>query len=149
MPKTSSGTRTISEVMTTDIATCPRDATCMDAAKIMRDRDIGPVLVTEGDQLVGIATDRDITVRVVAEGMDPSTTPIDTATTMSLVTVSPTTTLEEAAATMKREAVRRLPVVDNGRPVGIVALGDLARDDQSADEAGDALVDISEAPPDN
>jgi CBS domain-containing protein len=142
-------TRTVREVMSTDIETCPKDASAVDAARIMRDRDIGAVLVTDGEQLVGIATDRDITVRVVADGMDPSSTPIEAATTLSLVTISPDTSIEEAAETMRREAVRRLPVVDGGRPVGIVSLGDLARDDEAADDAGIALSDISEAPPDN
>jgi CBS domain-containing protein len=149
MADSTTDTRTVREVMSTDIETCPKDASTVDAARIMRDRDIGAVLVTDGEQLVGIATDRDITVRVVADGMDPSSTPIEAATTLSLVTISPDTSIEEAAETMRREAVRRLPVVDGGRPVGIVSLGDLARDDEAADDAGIALSDISEAPPDN
>jgi signal-transduction protein with cAMP-binding, CBS, and nucleotidyltransferase domain len=97
-----------------------------DAARAMRDGNIGDVLVTEGGQLVGIMTDRDLVVRVLAEGLDPSRTPLGTVCSRELTTVSPGDAIETAVARMRDSAIRRLPVVEDGRLVGILALGDLA-----------------------
>jgi CBS domain-containing protein len=92
----------------------------------MRDQNIGDVLVTEGDRLRGIVTDRDIVVRCVTEGGDISQTRLINACSAELAFAGPDMSVDEAAELMGKKAVRRLPVVDNGRAVGIVSIGDLA-----------------------
>ncbi|HKG36531.1 MAG TPA: CBS domain-containing protein [Solirubrobacterales bacterium] len=136
----------VSEVMTRDPATCNADDTAVDAGKAMRDGDFGAVIVTQGDSVHGILTDRDIVVRAVAEGRDPSSTRIGDICTANPTTLSADDDIDAAIARIREEDVRRLPVVDEGgTPVGIVSLGDLAveRDEDSA------LADISAASPNN
>jgi CBS domain-containing protein len=132
----------IRDVMSSNLVTVGMDQTVIDASKAMRDNDVGDVIVVEGDQLLGILTDRDIVVRVLAEGKSPNAPASEIATT-DLTTLSPDDDAVEAVERMRREAIRRLPVVEDGRPVGIVSLGDLA---QSRDPSS-ALSDISSAPP--
>jgi CBS domain-containing protein len=132
----------IRDVMSSTLVTVDMDQTVSDASKAMRDNDVGDVIVVEGDQLLGILTDRDIVVRGLAEGKSPHARASEIATT-ELTTLSPDDDAMEAVERMRREAIRRLPVVEDGRPVGIVSLGDLA---QSRDSAS-ALSDISSAPP--
>src|SRR5512144_535622 len=96
------------------------------AADAMRQRDIGNVLVLERDKILGIVTDRDIVVRVVAERRDPRGTKLAEVSSRELSTLSPEDSIEDAISVMQNKAVRRLPVIENGRPIGIVALGDLA-----------------------
>jgi CBS domain-containing protein len=117
--------------------------TLVEAARAMRDHDVGDVLVLEDDRLRGIVTDRDIAIRAVAEGRDPSSTVLGEICSGADVTVAPDDTVDRAVELMRQRAVRRLPVVENGRPIGIVSLGDLAveRDPQST------LSDISAADP--
>lgn len=133
----------IRDVMTKDPQILPASASLVDAAKVMRDEDIGPVIVVENDRVVGIVTDRDIVVRAVAEDRSPSATTVGDVASRDLTTVSPGDAVEDAVRLMREGAVRRLPVVEGGKPVGIVALGDLAvqRDPDSA------LADISAAEP--
>jgi len=134
---------TIQEVMTTDLVTCPTTTTIADAARLMRDRDIGDVLVTrDGGQLAGIVTDRDLVVRCVADGAAGDAT-IEQACSSDLTTMSPDSSIDDAVRVMRERSLRRVPVVRDGRPVGIVTLGDLAieRDPNSA------LGDISAAAP--
>jgi CBS domain-containing protein len=110
----------------------------------MRDNDIGDVVVVEGGQVTGILTDRDIVVRAVAEGRDAeATTVVDIATT-GVQATEPDASVDDTLRMMREHDIRRLPVVKNGRPVGIVSLGDLAveRDPDST------LADISAAAPD-
>jgi CBS domain-containing protein len=128
--------------MTTDLVTCPTTATIGDAAKLMRDRNIGDVLVTRGDQLAGIVTDRDLVVRCLADGASADTK-LEQACSSELTTISPDSRVDAAVRLMRDRSLRRLPVVDDGRPIGIVTLGDLAieRDPDSA------LSDISAAAP--
>jgi CBS domain-containing protein len=142
-----SDSRSVAEVMSTQLVTVSSDATVVEAARLMRDHDIGPVLVMDGDELRGILTDRDITVRAVAEGRDVATTPVSEVVSQSLTTVSSSDALDTAAETMRGEALRRVVVVEGGRPVGMLSLGDLAQSDEAADDAGIALSDISAAPP--
>jgi CBS domain-containing protein len=134
--------RTVSDVMTHNPIVLSRDATGHEAAKAMRDRGIGDVLVTDGDQLSGIVTDRDLVVRCIAEGQDASQVHLGDIQTDHVATMGPDDSVESAVSTMRDHAVRRLPVVDDGRVVGIVSIGDLAieRDPDSA------LADISAAP---
>jgi CBS domain-containing protein len=127
--------------MTPNPVTCPADATVADVARLMKERDIGDVLVADGDTITGIATDRDIVVRAVAEGRDGNT-PIAEIASQDVVTLAPDDDMTEAVETMRSRSIRRLPVCEGGKPVGIVSLGDLAmeRDDKSA------LAHISAAP---
>ena len=137
--------QSISEVMTRDPVTLPGTATVQQAAAVMDRADIGNVLViNRSDEVGGILTDRDITVRVVAEGRDPAATKLSDICTEEILTLTPKDTVEQAIRLMKEKAIRRLPVVDGGRAVGIVSLGDLA-----VTQAPDSvLADISAAPAD-
>jgi CBS domain-containing protein len=131
----------IREIMTTDLVTRPGSTSLQDAARLMRDRDIGDIVVMDNEQLTGIVTDRDIVVRCVAEG-DISSATLADACSPDLHTITPDTGIGDAARLMAEGAIRRLPVVEDGRPVGIVSIGDLAveRDPDSA------LGGISAAP---
>ena len=135
--------RTIREVMTPDPITMPASASLFDAAQKMRAAGIGDVVVLEGEEVCGIVTDRDIVVRGIAEGLDPRTNTLDDICSRILTTVSPDDSIDTAVSLMREKAIRRLPVVKRGRPVGIVSIGDLAieRDSHSA------LADVSAAPP--
>ena len=120
------------------------DASLVEAAQLMRAQDIGDVLVTQDGTLLGMITDRDIALRAVADGIDPLTVDCQTVCTPEPVTVAPDEEANTAVDLMRTHAVRRLPVVENGRPLGMVSIGDLAeeRDPHSA------LADISRARPD-
>jgi CBS domain-containing protein len=135
--------QSIREVMTPNPVTIPADMSAADAARLMRDRDIGDVLVMEQDRLMGIITDRDIVVRAVATGQNPANVTVGDICSKELHTVEHTATVEEVIELMRGKAVRRVPVMDGICPVGIVSIGDLAieRDRESA------LGDISAAPP--
>jgi CBS domain-containing protein len=137
--------RSIKEVMTSDPRTVDAADGVADAAKIMAEADVGAVIVVEDGQVSGIVTDRDIAVRAVAEGRDPSGTKAGEIATGSPTTLSPDDSVDDAVKAMEEQNVRRLPVVEDGRPVGIVSLGDVAEER----DAGEALADISSAPPNN
>jgi CBS domain-containing protein len=126
--------QTVRDIMTTNLVTCPSTATITDAARLMRDRDIGDVLVTKDGQLRGIVTDRDIVVRCIAEGADMGKAQVSAACSSDLTTITSDTPIEGAVKLMEEKAIRRLAVVDDGKPVGIVSIGDLAieRDPKSA-----------------
>jgi CBS domain-containing protein len=136
---------TVRDVMTSDPLTIRASEAVTQAASLMRDNGIGALIVMQNDELLGIVTDRDITIRIVAEGHDPSTTQISQAASTDLETLSPDADAKEAAQRMSDRAIRRLPVVENGRPVGILSLGDLAIEM----DAEKALTDISSAPTNN
>ncbi|GAA0375365.1 CBS domain-containing protein [Micromonospora gifhornensis] len=131
--------------MTTRLVTMDGNDTLVAAAQEMRDSAIGDVVVTDGDNVVGIITDRDITVRGVAESLDPNTTRLNQLTTKDVITVSQYDDAVSAADLMRTYAVRRLPVVEDGRLIGLVSMGDLAveREPQSV------LADISADDPNN
>ncbi|MGP3973955.1 CBS domain-containing protein [Streptomyces sp. 8N114] len=119
-------TQRVREIMTpAPVAVGTLTGVC-EVAQRMRDEDIGAVLVTERDELRGLVTDRDLTIRVLAEGRDPLHTTVREVCSSRLVTVSPDEETGHAADLMRRHALRRLPVVDGTEAVGIVALGDLA-----------------------
>jgi CBS domain-containing protein len=118
----------IREVMTSNPRTVEADKPVADAAKLMRDEDVGLAPVVEGDRLVGTLTDRDIAIRVVAEGKDPASTSVREVASTDVVTVSPEQDLDEALSLMAQHQVRRVPVVEqDGRLVGVVAQADVAR----------------------
>jgi CBS domain-containing protein len=135
----------IRDVMSRDLVTLPADATVIEASQAMQQRDIGDVLVTDEDRLIGVLTDRDIVVRAIAEGHDPTQARIGDFVTMDLATLTPDAEVTEAVAMMRDTAVRRVPVVEDDRPVGIVSIGDLAIEHDD----GSALADISSAEPNN
>src|SRR5262249_27445781 len=114
----------------------------MDAAQAMSQHEIGDVVVKKNGKPCGIVTDRDIVVRVVGKGMDPKSTNLDSICSYELLTVSPDQNTSDAVKLMRERAVRRLPVVEDGRVLGIVSLGDLAL----AMDRKSALGDISAAP---
>jgi CBS domain-containing protein len=135
----------IREVMTADPHTVSSDATLEEAAQEMKSDDIGAVLVTDNGSVAGILTDRDIVVRAIAEGRDPSATKVADVATRDVKSLTPDSSVEDAIRIVREENVRRIPVVEDGRPAGIVSIGDLAieRDTDSA------LADISSEPPNN
>ncbi len=135
--------QTVEQIMTTNPRTVNVDDTVKDAAALMRDGDIGDVIVVEGGQVTGIVTDRDIVVRAVAEGRDEST-PVSEICTTGIKTIEPDASVDDALRTMREDDIRRLPVVKDGSPVGIVSLGDLAVER----EPDSTLADISAAAPD-
>jgi CBS domain-containing protein len=116
----------VREAMTEDPRSIGPSASVVEAAQLMRDEHIGSLPITDGDTLVGLITDRDITTRVVAEGADLAATSVGDVYSQDLVSVEPDKDLEEALGLMARHQVRRLPVVENGRLVGIVAQADIA-----------------------
>lgn len=134
----------IREVMTSNPRTIEPDKPVADAAKLMRDEDVGLAPIVEGDRLVGALTDRDIAIRVVAEGKDPASTPVREVASTDVVTVDPEQDLDEALNLMAQHQVRRIPVVEqDGRLVGVVAQADVAR---QADErqTGELVEQISQ-----
>jgi CBS domain-containing protein len=133
----------IRDVMTTDPQTIDAGETLVAAAKAMKDRDVGALVVTEQGSVTAIVTDRDIVIRGVAEEADTQTARVGDVASRELTALSPDDTVEDAIRAMREQDVRRLPVVEDDRAVGIVSLGDLAvdRDPESV------LADISAAPP--
>jgi CBS domain-containing protein len=134
----------IRDVMTPNPKTLAASATAHEAAETMRANDIGDVVAIDSQgAIVGIVTDRDIVVRVVAEGRDPGATRIEDIASGEVTVVSPDDPVELAVELMRVRALRRLPVVKHGKIVGIVSIGDLAL----ARDPASALADISDAPP--
>ncbi|WP_328874880.1 CBS domain-containing protein [Streptomyces sp. NBC_00287] len=133
----------VRDVMTAGVVAVRPDASLVEAAQLMRAQDIGDVLVADGQRVVGVLTDRDIAVRAVAEGVDPLTVSADSVCTHDPVMVAPQDPVPAAVALMRQHAVRRLPVVENGLPVGMLSLGDLAE----AQDPDSTLADISRAAP--
>lgn len=133
----------VREVMTRNPVTLQANETLTEAARKMRDSDVGDVLVMDGGKLKGIVTDRDITIRAVANGKDPNRSTLAEVCSPQLVTIPADRPVEEAVKLMRQKSVRRLPVVEGDKPVGVVSIGDLAvgRDSKSA------LADISAAEP--
>jgi CBS domain-containing protein len=130
------------EVMTPNPTVCSPDTSAAQAAEMMRDQGIGDVLV-QHDGSLGIVTDRDIVTRAVAAGRDPKEVTLGDICTRDIETVSPDMSIDDVIRLMSDKAVRRVPVVEDGKPIGIVALGDLAVDQ----DRRSLLADISAAPP--
>jgi CBS domain-containing protein len=132
----------IRDVMTTNPRTVSPQDTIQSAARIMRDEDTGAVPVVDNGRPVGIVTDRDIVVRAVADGQPNR--PIREVVTSAVVTATPDMSTRDAAQLMSEHQIRRLPVVENDRLVGIVSLGDLAVKEGKDKRVGDALENISQ-----
>ena len=137
------------DLMTGRIEDIPADATLMQAAEKMKDLDIGAIPVRENDRLIGMITDRDITVRAIAQGRDPKKVPVREAMSRDLCFCYEDESVESAAKVMEEKQIRRLPVFDrNERAVGIVSLGDLAvrnRDDRLSGKVLERVSKPSEA----
>ena len=136
--------RSIRQLMTDNPCAIDAEKPVAHAAKMMRDENVGLAPIVEGDRLIGTLTDRDIAVRVVAEGRDPEATAVREVASTDLVTIDPEQELDEALRLMAENQVRRLPVVEeDGRLVGVVAQADIARhgDDR---QTGQVVEQISQ-----
>lgn len=137
-------TQLVRDIMTTSVVGVAATSTLVEAARDMRVFNIGDVLVVDGNSVVGILTDRDIVIRAIAADLDPGQTMVGDVASPNPVLIGPEQPAADAVQLMRDHALRRLPVVQDGRLVGVLSLGNLAieRDPESA------LADISEAPPD-
>lgn len=117
----------VRDIMTGSPTSVSPELDLVTVARAMRDEEIGAVLVADGDELMGLVTDRDLVIRGLAAGGDPARARVGRIASSATVTVGPDDSLDTAAQIMRERSVRRLPVIENGRPVGIVTLGDLAR----------------------
>jgi CBS domain-containing protein len=135
----------IRQIMTANPCSIDAGKTVDYAAKMMRDEDVGLAPIVEDDRLIGTLTDRDIAIRVVAEGKDPASTEVREVVSKQLVTLDPQQDLDEALRLMAKHQVRRLPVVEeDGRLVGVVAQADIARQGDAA-ATGEVVEEISDA----
>jgi CBS domain-containing protein len=138
----------VREAMTEDPSSIEPSASVVEAARVMRDEHVGSLPITDGDTLVGMITDRDITTRVVAEAANLATTSVRDVYSEDLISVEPDKDLEEALTLMARHQVRRLPVVEDGKLVGIVAQADIAltlsEDEKKTGELVEAISERSD-----
>ena len=135
-------TKKIREVMTPAPETIGADRPVAEAAKKMKEADAGMIPVMTNGSLVGTVTDRDIALRIVAEGKDPQSTLVGEIASADLVTVAPDEDLDVALQKMAKHQVRRLPVVEDGRLIGVVAQADVAREGDEKD-VGHTVEEIS------
>ena len=133
----------VRDVMTSSVDKVTTNTSVVEVAQLMKNNDVGSIPICEGDKLVGIITDRDIVLKVVAVGEKNSVMAKDIMNS-KVITVTPEQDVHEAANMMSQNQIRRLPVLENGKLVGMLALGDLAVEKIHINEAGDALSDISQ-----
>ena len=133
----------VSDIMTSEVDTCMPNTTLQEAAAKMKEINVGSIPVVDNDKLVGIITDRDIVVRGIAENVSLDTA-VSEILSESTVTGSKDMSVEEAAELMADHQIRRLPIVENDKVVGIVSLGDIAVKDKSYGNADIALDEVSE-----
>jgi CBS domain-containing protein len=138
--------KSVRDAMTEGARSISTSASVVEAARLMREEHIGSLPITDDETLVGMITDRDITTRVVAEAADLKLTPVGDVYSRDLVSVEPDKDLEEALRLMARHQVRRLPVVEEGRLVGILAQADIARgeNEKKTAELVEAISEPSE-----
>jgi len=136
--------KSVKEVMTSNPVTVEASTPVVEAARIMKEKDTGIVPLVENGRLLGTVTDRDIAVRVIAEGRDPQSTTLREIASTDIVTVDPQQNLDEALRMMAQHQVRRLPVVEeDGRLVGIVSQADVARE-ANDEKTGELVEEISQ-----
>jgi CBS domain-containing protein len=137
--------KTCQDIMTEQPVCCTPDQTAQHAAQLMKEQSVGSLPVCEdGNRLAGIVTDRDITLKVVAEGRDPRNTPIRDVMTTEVFTCGPQDSLEDALQTMRKQQVRRIPIVDQDRRVvGIIAQADIATRLRAPDKTAEVVTEIS------
>jgi len=133
----------VREIMTADIKKATPDNTLTDIAAMMRDEDVGALPVVQDGELRGIVTDRDIVVRAIADGKEPSTTTVQEVLSKDLESVEPDDDVEKAADLMASHQIRRLPVIQGGKLIGMVTLGDIAVKHEEG-TASHALEGVSE-----
>ena len=133
----------VRDIMTKEVAIVTAAQPITDVAHTMRQLDIGSLPVVQDGRLIGIITDRDIAIRVVADGLDPHMETAERHMSRDPIVASPDWPLEQAAQLMAREQIRRLPVAENGRLVGYLALGDLAAQNRDK-QVGETLEEISQ-----
>lgn len=134
---------TVKDVMTSSPTSIPSDEPVVEGARRMQSEDVGSLPVVTEDQLVGMITDRDIVLQVVAKDLDPNKVPVGEVASERPVTADPNEPLDAALQRMAKEQVRRLPVVTDGRLVGILAQADVART-AAAESTGRLVEEISE-----
>lgn len=132
----------VAEVMTTNVDSCSPESTCKEVAMKMKELDVGAVPICDNEKLVGIVTDRDLVIKGFVNDLSSDST-ISELVTDNVVKGSKEMSVEEAVRLMSQHQIRRLPIVEDDKLVGIVSLGDLAVNNQSTDEAGQALKNIS------
>ncbi|WP_223595958.1 CBS domain-containing protein [Neobacillus bataviensis] len=134
---------TIRDIMTDEIECCTLLDNIFEVAVKMKELNVGAIPIVDQEKLVGMITDRDIVIRGVAE-KHPGSTKVEDIMSDKLITVSPETSSNDAAKLMAENQIRRLPVVEDGKLVGIVSLGDFAIRELTDDQAKEALTQISE-----
>ena len=148
--KSGPGGRNIREIMTPDPACVSEKDSIREVARIMAREDTGVVPVVEGKKIVGMITDRDIVVRLVAEGKDPANARVNEAMSKNVRAVKEDSSVNDVLDLMSRAQVRRVPVVnDRDEIVGIISMGDVAEKTNQDGKVGKAVENISEAPPNN
>ena len=133
----------VKDIMTADPATVGPNDLVGQAATLMKQEDCGAIPVVRDNTLIGIITDRDIAIRAVAAGRDPKTTKVSEVMSADPITVRPDDDVSEAASTMAKSQIRRLPVVEKGKLLGIVVTAQLARREKASD-VGETIKEISE-----
>ena len=133
----------VKDKMTKNVASVRPDTTVTQTAQLMQKHNVGSIPVVDQENLVGIVTDRDIVVRNIAHGTDPSTTPVSSVMTTQIISATPDADVDEVTAKMAMNQIRRVPVIDNNKLVGILAIGDVATDKRYDMEASKALTEIS------
>lgn len=134
----------VHEVMTSSVDWVSPDTSVVEIARLMKKDDVGSIPICQGNDLIGIITDRDIVLKVVAAGGDTNNTSAKEIMSKDIKSVTSNQDVHEAADLMSKYQIRRLPVVEQGKLVGILAIGDLAVEKIHINEAGDALSDISQ-----
>ncbi|MFE7083594.1 CBS domain-containing protein [Priestia megaterium] len=132
----------ITEVMTSNIETCNLKSSCGEVATLMKNLDVGVIPICEDDKLIGLITDRDLVVKGLANNFNANTQ-ISEMITTDVITGTKYMSVEQAADIMSHHQIRRLPIVEEGKLIGMVSLGDLAVSNTSNKETGKALEDIS------
>jgi CBS domain-containing protein len=132
----------VRDMMTENVATVTPNQTIQEAATLMSQYNVGSIPVVENGQVRGIITDRDITLRSTAQGLE-STTPVSQVMSTSIVSGNPNMNVQEAASLMSENQIRRLPIIENNQLVGVVALGDIATNEMFDEEAEQTLTNIS------
>ncbi|MGZ4814523.1 MAG: CBS domain-containing protein [Terriglobales bacterium] len=133
----------VRDAMTERVTTASPETTLEELASMMKSEDTGAIPVVDDGELIGIVTDRDIVIRCIAEGGDPTERTAEDIVSENLETIDPDSDLDEAIELMSQKQIRRLPVVDNGELVGILSIGDVAVKQGDEEESGRALKDVS------
>ncbi|GFZ32891.1 CBS domain-containing protein [Clostridium zeae] len=132
------------DIMSKSVVSLSSNDTIERAATLMKEYDIGSVPVCDSDKVIGIVTDRDIALRAVSSSSHTSSDSVKNIMTTNPVTASPDMSLEDLSRIMSQQQIRRIPIVENQRLVGVVSLGDLATEPQADQKAGHSLSDISQ-----